>query len=290
MSPGARVVLAYVAAALAAFVAGWFARALHPWWTVAIADGVATVVVFAFSRAHDNSSFYDAYWSVAPPLIGAYFGYVEGAPPRLLVAMVLVSVWAARLTYNWWRRWDGLTHEDWRYVDLRGQTGRLYWVVSLLGLHGFPTVLVYLGCLPLWAVARSDAPLGLLDAVAVVITAGAIAIEAIADQQLSDHVASGRADRILDDGLWGWSRHPNYFGELAFWWGIAAFAVAAGALEWSTFAGAVAMTGLFFGVSVPMVEKRSRARRGDAFRDYCARTSLLIPWPPKSLTRPPAPR
>lgn len=282
MRAGLRVLLAYVAAAVGAVVAGYLARDLHPWAVVAIADGVATVIVFAFSVAHDNSSFYDAYWSVAPPLIAAYFAYDATASPRFVLAVVLVTIWAARLTFNWWRRWDGLAHEDWRYVDLRAQTGRAYWLVSLLGLHGFPTVLVYFGCLPLWVVANGDAPLGPIDVAAVVVTGGAILIEAIADQQLRAHVLGGEADRILDRGLWRWSRHPNYFGELMFWWGIALFGFAAGSHAWFVYAGALGMTGLFVFVSVPMVEKRARERRGAAFAAYAARTSRLVPWPPRT--------
>ncbi|MEQ8279910.1 MAG: DUF1295 domain-containing protein [Deltaproteobacteria bacterium] len=281
---GLRVLIAYVAAIVAAVVAGWLARAMHPWWIVAIADVAGTAVIFGFSRAYDNSSFYDAYWSVAPPLIGAYFVWEAGASPRLLLALVLVTAWAVRLTFNWWRRWDGLTHEDWRYVDLRDQTGRMYWAVSWLGLHLFPTVLVYLGCLPLWAAAESEVVLGVVDAVAVVVMGGAITIEAIADRQLFAHVAEGGGG-VLDRGLWRWSRHPNYFGELALWWGVALFGVASGSREWFVFAGAVAMTGLFVFISIPMVERRSLARRGDAFRAYSARTSMLIPWPPKERDR-----
>ena len=248
------------------------------------ADFAATCAVFAFSVAFSNSSFYDAYWSVAPLALAPWWitlgPSANGARQWLVVA--LVSLWGLRLTWNWARGWTGLGHEDWRYVRIREKTGALYWPASFFGIHLFPTVLVFLGCLPLWpALVTSPAPLGPLDAVAALVTGGAILIEGTADQQLRAFVLSKPPHgTILKTGLWRYARHPNYFGELSFWWGLTLFGVAAGPLPWWGFSGAAVMTALFVFISGPMLDQRSLERRA-GYREHMRRTSMLIPLPPR---------
>ena len=281
------VILSYVVAlALAGVVARWGA----PWvpggsfGLVLAADVVATCVVFAFSVAFDNSSFYDAYWSVAPIAIAPWLLTLgPGANRERQVLVVgLIVAWGVRLTWNWARGWTGLGHEDWRYRDIRDKTKKAYWPASFLGIHLFPTVLVYLGCLPLWtSLVDSPAPLGPLDALAAIVTAGAIVIEATADNQLRRFVLSRpAAGTLMSEGLWRYSRHPNYFGELSFWWGLSLFGFAAGGMPWWGFSGALAMTGLFVFVSGPLLDRRSTARR-PGYAEHMKRTSMLIPLPPK---------
>jgi steroid 5-alpha reductase family enzyme len=277
------VVLAYVIALGAALATAHLLADHAPLVAVGAADVVATVVVFGFSVAFDNSSFYDPYWSVAPIAIAGGLAVqgtgADGARRALVVA--LVTLWGARLTWNWARGWDGLRHEDWRYVDLRKKSGRAYWLVSFLGIHFFPTVLVFLGCLPLFAVLGTSArPLGPVDALAALVTLGATALEAIADEQLRAFRKAKTTDgAICDVGLWAWSRHPNYLGEIGVWVGVALFGAAAGAPAW-TWCGAGAMVFLFTVVSIPMIERRSRARRPD-WPAYVRRTSMLMLWPPR---------
>jgi steroid 5-alpha reductase family enzyme len=255
----------------------------RPLLTVLVADLAATLVVFAWSRALNNSSLYDAYWSVAPPAIALYLLWVaEPDVPGVRQALVvaLVWLWAVRLTGNWARGWPGLHHEDWRYVDMR--TGRVpYWVASLLGLHLFPTIQVYLGCLALYpALSVGTGGLGALDVVATVVVGGAIALELVADEQLRAFNRTKRPGDICDRGLWSWSRHPNYFGELSFWWGLWLFGLAADAGWWWTVIGPLAMTAMFALASIPMIEKRSAERR-PTWAAYAARTSVLVPRPPR---------
>jgi steroid 5-alpha reductase family enzyme len=286
--PLAVVVAAYALALFVALVAGAGAAAAgaHPIAVAALADVAATVSVFAFSFAFRNSSLYDPYWSVAPLALGLWFAAagVEGAPPeRRALVLALVLVWGARLTWNWWRGWTGLEHEDWRYVRIQEQTGRAYWLASFFGIHLFPTLIVLAGCLPLWpALGAGARPLGALDALAFAVTAGAIALEAGADEQLRRFRES--PDRppggIIDTGLWSWSRHPNYLGEMGFWWGLWLFGVAgAPAAWWWTLVGPLAVTGMFVLGTVPMMERRMSERAG--WPDHAARISRLLPRPPR---------
>jgi steroid 5-alpha reductase family enzyme len=280
----ASVALAYLFAAGVALAVGRALAPAHgPLFVAAAADVAATLAVFAFSFAFRNSSFYDPYWSVAPLPIALYWALsshvIATDVIRQVAVVALVAVWGARLTSNWARGWQGLHHEDWRYVDLRRATGRAYWAVSFLGLHLIPTLIVFLGCLPLYpALATGVRPFGAIDVLAIAVTASAIALESRADQQLRRFVARRRdASELLDRGLWARSRHPNYFGEILFWWGLYLFGLAADPSSVWTLSGPLAVTGLFHFVSLPMIEKRMLERK-PGFAAYRERTSLLIPW------------
>jgi steroid 5-alpha reductase family enzyme len=264
------VTIAYLVGLLAAVVTGRALDGAHPLVVIGAADLVGTLVVFRFSVAFDNSSFYDPYWSVAPVPIAVYW-MLQAAPGtsalRGGLVLALVCVWGARLTWNWARGWTGLRHEDWRYVDLRAQTGRGYWAVSFLGLHLFPTVIVFLGCLPLQVgIATGTRPFGVLDLVAAAVTGGAILLEATADAQLRRFRLRGGPGGTLRSGLWARSRHPNYLGEMSFWWGLFLFALAAEPAAWWTGVGALAITVMFLVVSIPMLDRRMLARRPDYAR------------------------
>jgi steroid 5-alpha reductase family enzyme len=265
-----------------------------PLVVVLAADLAGTVVIFAWSIALRNSSMYDAYWSVAPPVIAVWYVLLPAATDVPVARTVLVVAgvwfWAVRLTANWARGWPGFGHEDWRYVDLRRRIdprgGPRYWSLSFTGLHLFPTVVVYLGCLGLYpALVVGRRPFGALDVLAAVVVVGAVVVEFVADEQLRRFVRSGTGGRVMADGLWRWSRHPNYFGECTFWWGIWLFGVAAAPSWWWTVVGPVAMTAMFLGVSIPMMEKRSLAKRPD-YAAHVAATSALVPLPRRLTPHP----
>lgn len=284
------VTFVYLGAALAAWaIVRWLPSGLHPLWVAAIADVGATFVVFGWSLAHDNSSMYDPYWSVAPLLLAPWLALLPEAEAavaaRQALVIAFVYAWGLRLTYNWARGWHGMRHEDWRYVDLR-RMGRLYWPVSLVGLHLMPTVMVFLGCLSLWpALVVGTAPLSWLDGVAALVCTIAIGCQAVADRQLHEfRRSSPPPGAILDRGLWSWSRHPNYFGEITQWWGLFLFGLAAAPGTWWPIAGAVAITVLFVVVSIPLIERRMHARRS-GWPAHCRRVSVLVPWPPRRAGR-----
>ena len=281
------VLLAYLVAAVVALGVGLWCvgRDMSPLTVAFAADVAATVAVFGFSFAFGNASFYDAYWSVAPIPIAIYWGVqpesADGAFLRQLIVVSLVVLWGCRLTFNWARGWSGLDHEDWRYVDIQSKTGRFYWLVSFGGIHMLPTLQVFLGCLPLYpALLNGRQPFGGLDIAAAAVTAGAIWLEARADKELLQFRASKPASgAVLDTGVWAWSRHPNYFGEMGFWWGLWLFGVAADpSAWWWTIAGAVSITLMFRFISLPLMETRMAERR-PGFAEHQRRTSLVIPRP-----------
>jgi steroid 5-alpha reductase family enzyme len=277
--------LAVVTAAyLLAGAAAWLTVVLlhaAPLAEALIADVVATVVIWALSELLRNASLYDPYWSVAPPVIAiAWAVGGDGDTTRAAVVCGLVAVWGVRLTLNWATGWRGLGHEDWRYRKLRVDTRGLlpFWVVSLGGIQLMPTLLVFAGLLAVYPALTSDAhAFGAVDVVALVVTAAAIVTEATADLQLRAFARDpAHRGAIADRGLWAVSRHPNYLGQIGFWWGLWLFALAADPSWWWTVVGPLAMVALFVAVSVPMMDARSLERR-PGYAEHMAAVPALIP-------------
>lgn len=282
MSPRSKGYLAQLVcylAALAAAAGTVRLVSLEPLWAALAADLVATGVVFAFSVGLRNSSMYDPYWSVAPPALFAYWLATGEASARGWLVGALVSLWGVRLTWNFLRGFSSLAHEDWRYRELQAKHGPLYWPVSFLGIHLMPTLLTFAGSVPLWVVLHRGArPLGVLDAVAALVTLLGIGYEAVADEQLRAYVRGGPPKgEWLRSGLWRHSRHPNYFGEVTFWWGLFLFGLAADPTAWWAGAGALAIVVLFLVVSIPMIDARMKRRR-PGYAAYAKRVSRLVPW------------
>jgi steroid 5-alpha reductase family enzyme len=250
----------YLGALAVALLAGRALEGHHPLLVTGAADLAATLVVFAASARHDNSSLYDPYWSVAPvPIAVAWLALAPRGPwsVRAALAGTLLAAWSIRLTWNCLARWRSLADEDFRYREIRARTRRGYWAASLFTIHLFPTAWVFLGLLPLYPVlAGPAAPLGPLDLAALIVTGGAIALEATADRELRRFLASRRdPSAALEAGLWALSRHPNYLGEILFWWGLWLFGLAADPGWWWTATGPLAITALFTFVSVPWMDR-----------------------------------
>jgi steroid 5-alpha reductase family enzyme len=286
----ARVAVVYVLALGAALAtATVFDEAAHlhaegllrSYSILAAGDLAATLVVFLASLRYRNSSLYDAYWSVAP-LAFVLGHWALGAPvsARSLLYVALVALWAVRLTYNWARGWGGLDHEDFRYRDLQRRFGGgvRYWLVSFAGLHVFPTAIVLAGLLPSASIFAVDAPLGPLDLAGAAVMLLGVGMQALADEQLKRFTATRTSrDQICEEGLWAYSRHPNYFGEVCIWTGPVLLALGSGQARWWSGLGACAIVALFLFASIPLMEARQARKPGWA--DYRRRVSVLVPWP-----------
>lgn len=256
-----------------------------------IADIGATFVIFAFGQIYKNSSFYDAYWSVVPPVIAVYWFYavgvnVDGSEVNAARAMIVIALtvwWGARLTINWASHWEGMSHEDWRYPPIREKAGKLAPLADLMGIHMFPTLIVFAACLPIYAVMKyGTGPLGVFDYIAFTVTAAAILIETISDVQLHRFIKIKKKGEFIKTGLWRLSRHPNYFGEFGFWLGLALCGLAAHPSGWMwIIPGAAAMGAMFAFVSIPLMDERSLESR-DGYADHMKRTSAFVLLPPKT--------
>jgi steroid 5-alpha reductase family enzyme len=280
------VTAAYViAVGVAAAWLWWGPSTDRLWLDALIADLLATVVIFVFSRVYRNSSFYDAYWSVVPPLLLFYWWSQAGPgvdPLRCWLVAIVVVLWAVRLTANWVYAFPGLHHEDWRYPMFKERAGRFEFGADLVAIHLIPTCQVFLGMVPVYvAVTRPGAGLWWLSWVAFVVGIAAVALELVADVQMHRFVRDRRPGDVMDRGLWSWSRHPNYFGEFGFWLSLALFGIAAAPADaWWLLIGAAAILAMFLGASIPMMETRSLERR-PAYQDVVRRVSRFVPRPPK---------
>ena len=165
----------------------------------------------------------DFIWSGWPPvqcvliLARAWPAWPSDGVRRLL-ACTLVAVWGWRLTFNFVSR-GGVGHEDWRYADMRRQMGKHFWWASLFSVFLGQTIFMFGPCLALYGALLGARPVDGCDAAAAVVCACAILLEATADMQMDSFQAAKREKRtdatIMETGLWGWSRHPNYLGESA---------------------------------------------------------------------------
>jgi steroid 5-alpha reductase family enzyme len=252
---------------------------------VLVLDVLATLTIFLFSMVFNNSSLYDPYWSLVPPVIIGFWVFGKYAPAELTllhwIILSLVLIWSLRLTLNWLLRWQGIRDEDWRYIAFRFRYQEYYWMVSLFGIHLFPTLIVLIACIALYpAIALGDGSMGLMEWTAAFITLGAILVEGVADLQLRNYLCDKSKCEFISTGLWKYSRHPNYFGEVLFWVGLFLFSTGLPEARWWILPGPVLMILLFYTISIPMIDKRM-LRRKTGYRDYSKRTSALIPWPPK---------
>lgn len=251
------------------------------------ADGAATAVIFIFSMIYRNSSTYDPYWSTAPPVLYFYWASRSGGAGgvRTVLILIVTCLWCVRLTSNWIRDWPGLAHEDWRYREFRGRFGRSYPVISFLGIHLFPTVIVALASLPVWAALNETGrPFGLLDIIGGTAGLGGVLLSFIADEQMRRHRRSGRGG-TMTGGLWGVSRHPNYLGEILFWFSLWFFALGASSSLWWTGAGAAAMYLMFRFVSVPWMQRRLLETR-PGYAGVIDTLPALIPRPGRRIRGP----
>ena len=274
------VAIAYASAVGVAWIVAAACGGDRPVLALGLGYLSSALVIWLWSSALDNGSMFDAWWSVLPAFASVWLAapHTEGVPTlRLVLVLVVVWVWSVRLTTNWLRDWPGLGHEDWRYVDMYTKGPKP--VMSLFGVHLFPCAVVFLGSLPLVpALVWGHRGVGVLDVVAVVVGIGATVLEFVADEQMRRFRRSGPSGRVMQSGLLSLSRHPNYFGELCFWWSLWIFAVAAAPGWWWTIIGPLAMLVMFLAASIPMLDGRSLERRPD-FAAYAARTRALVPLP-----------
>ena len=263
--------------AIAVGLATYFSVSGAFWLRLLISDVAATVFTFIFSLIFRNASVYDPYWSVQPIVIVLCFVYATHRITVInLIMLIAVLFWGIRLTANWAYTFHGLSYEDWRYRMLRERTGPFYPVINFLGIHMVPTLIVYLCTLPAVFVVRSGEAGNALSYVFIAVSFFAAILQGVADVQM--HRFRKRAEGgFIREGLWKYSRHPNYLGEILMWWGIGLSSVATLGGEWYLLAGALANTLLFLFVSIPMADKRQARKVG--FAEYKRATRMLLPIP-----------
>ena len=241
----------------------------------------ATIFIYLLSIIFNNSSWYDAFWSVIPVVLAVMCWSdiaAAGNTQRALLMNACLLFWAIRLTYNWMRSWDGFSHEDWRYVMMKAKTKNKfeYFIVDFGSIHLIPTICVYLALLPMiFALAYPGNALNILDAVAALLSVIAVIIQIISDQQMYNFRNNMTESKTMQTGLWFYSRHPNYFGEILFWFSLFVFSIASNISFAWLLIGCIVMYALIAIASVSMMDKRSLNRRPD-FKDYMDSTPAIL--------------
>ena len=244
------------------------------WINLLLADILATVVIFIFSVAFQNASFYDPYWSVQPIVILIAFACRYSLAGVRIFPFIATMVWGIRLTANWVYTFKDLNWQDWRYTMLKEKTGIFYPVINFVGIHMVPTLVVY-GCiLPAVYAVRVGLDPNAASVAFLCLSVGAATMQGIADVEMH-RFRKDRDGRFIRRGLWKYSCHPNYLGEILMWWGVALAVICADPTAWYLAAGALANTLLFFAVSIPMADGRQSRKEG--FAEYKKQTRMLLP-------------
>ena len=251
---------------------------LDGWYLILFWHVTATLIIFIFSKIHRNSSIYDPFWHIAPIPIVIYIAS-SSSLSNFQQSLVLSAFlfWAMRLTYNWFLNWTNLDHEDFRYIDLKDNNKLLAFVNDLFGIHLIPTLIVNTSLYPIYVALSSDY-LNNLVYVGFILIIFAVVIQYVADAQMRDfRNDENNLGKTMKCGLWKYSRHPNYFGEVSFWFGLYIFAFASGSASMWLLACPIIMLALFVFISCPMMDNRSLKKRSD-YREYMDKTPRLIMW------------
>ncbi|OVA19959.1 3-oxo-5-alpha-steroid 4-dehydrogenase [Macleaya cordata] len=247
----------------------------------------------------------DLYWTVIPVLLVHYYATHPFAFPnqwRSTVVILLTWVWSIRLTHNYFRRerWQWGAREDWRFFNMRKQYGKNWWWVSFFAVYvsqqayqhnelttSLTNMQVFLIgiCLPMYAIHSVEKQWNMWDSLATLVCLSGIVIAYYADTQLNEFVTRNNTLKqlgsptslTLETGLWRYSRHPNYFGEQLWWWGLVLFGWNVGH-GW-TFLGSLINTLTLAYVTV-LVERRmlKQEDRAKSYKMYQKTTSVWIPW------------
>ncbi len=250
----------------------------------AVTLGAASLLWILSLRLRDVS-IVDVFWGLG--FVVSAWVYRAFGPPaeaRQLLVLALVTIWGVRLaSYIFWRSRGG--GEDYRYRAMRAAAGPRFWWRSYFTIFLFQGILVCVIATPHLWVQVSEQPPGWLwsDAVGLCLWTIGFAFEAIGDWQMARFKADpANRGKVLRSGLWAWTRHPNYFGDAALWWGFFFFALSVPGGVW-TLPSVVLMNLLLLKVSgVALLEKTITKRRPE-YRDYIESTPAFIPRPPRRI-------
>lgn len=242
---------------------------------------VLMTVLWVVSVVRQDASIVDPWWSMGFLLVTANTIRISGATPGKLLLLAMVAAWAIRLWLHILVRSRG-RGEDPRYTAFRERYGpERYWWFSFFQVFLLQGLLVMIISAPLQVAAAGDGAIGIALVASLVVFAAGFVIEATADAQLqSFRNDPSKRGRVLDTGLWGWSRHPNYFGDALLWWGFWLSALDQ-PFGWATVFAPVLMTFLLVRVSgVSMLDAHMAATK-PGYAEYMKRTSSFVPVPPR---------
>lgn len=242
----------------------------------------ATVIIYIISFLISDTSLYDPYWSVAPPvmiilaMIRWNYFFING---NLLLIAVLV--WSVRLTLNWANTYKGIGHEDWRYADFRNRLKKIpFEFLNFFGFMLMPTLVTYAGLIAAFYIISDNRQSASIHFGILIMLLG-VFLEHLSDKAIHEFLKNNRGSGLTcREGLWKFSRHPNYLGEMTFWTGIFISYYSISPDRWIIGLGFLLIIAVFVFASIPLMEAHNLKRRSD-YAEYMQETSVLIPMPPK---------
>lgn len=240
----------------------------------------AATITWMISLPLRNVAIVDALWSLMFFMAGVVYALnSDPRAPRLALVLWLLALWAARLALYITRRNAG-KGEDRRYQEIRERNQPGFAVKSLYLVFWLQALLAWVISLPVLGAFASNQSLGLLDLAGLALWCVGFAFEAVGDWQLSRFKKDpANADKVMDRGLWKYTRHPNYFGECCVWWGFYLLALSAGA--WWSLPGPVLITFLLLRVSGVRLLEKDIGNRRPRYVDYVLKTNAFFPGPPR---------
>jgi steroid 5-alpha reductase family enzyme len=240
----------------------------------------AATLTWVLSLPLRNVAIVDSLWSLMFFMAGVIYALnSDPRAPRLSLVLWLLALWAARLALYIARRNAG-KGEDRRYQEIRERNQPGFAVKSLYLVFWLQALLAWVISLPLLGAFAGNQPIGLLDYAGVALWVLGFAFEAGGDWQLSRFKNDpANADKVMDRGLWQYTRHPNYFGEFCIWWGFYCLALSAGA--WWSVPGPLVLTFLLLRVSGVRLLEKDIGNRRPRYADYVLKTNAFFPGPPR---------
>ena len=244
---------------------------------------VAASVVWMISTRLEDASIADICWGLGFVLLAWLYCLVSPAlTSRSWLIASLITLWGVRLSLHIFRRNHGKA-EDPRYQAMRATHGDAFWWRSLFTVFWLQGAILWFVALPLLVAVRAARPpeLTAVDGLGVMLFAIGFGFEAVGDYQLERFKADpSNRGRVLDRGLWRYTRHPNYFGDATMWWGVYVMAAATPG-GWLTVLSPALMTFLLMRVSgVTLLEGSLQASK-PGYRAYVTRTPAFFPWFPR---------
>lgn len=238
------------------------------------------VLGWLISVVKKNVTIVDSMWSLFFLLTACvYATSLATLSARAMIVFLCIAIWALRLCiYLSIRNWGG--HEDHRYQAIRSNNQPHFWFKSLYIVFILQALLAWIVGLPILGSMQANTALNFLDYLGIALFSFGLVWESLADYQLKQFKANpSNLGKVLNTGVWGLSRHPNYFGECCVWWGLCLIALATGAW-WSIF-GATLMTLLLLKISGVALLEKDIAERRPAYAQYIKSTNAFIPWLPR---------
>jgi steroid 5-alpha reductase family enzyme len=246
----------------------------------------AMCLIWGISLARKDASIVDLFWGLGFVLVAwVSLAITDIVSPRAYLVSFLVSVWGIRLSsYLTWRNWA--KPEDYRYAAMRKRHGGRFSLVSLITVFGLQGAIMWFVSLPIQVgIAKSELTPQLPVWIGITVYSVGLLFETLGDYQLARFKANpSNRGHVMSQGLWRYTRHPNYFGDFLIWWGFYLVAVESGSWWW-TITGPLLMSYFLIRVSGVRLLEDSLRSRVAGYEEYIHATSAFIPWLPKKPPR-----